>query len=301
MSTFHGHNKLGYKTSSTQQAGRLGDEFDVTAQTQDTARNIWSSTNAGRVTVRWVQNLSGSAIVPGTLVAADVSNSVDINVKTAGVADTPIGIADPYLASNVANGESFFIVIRANRINAKSGAAYTKGASLQGNSAGKLVAGAGSSIRALEAATGADESKAVACNFSNVGIDFDNQPRVAKFSFTTAQVNAGATILAAIPNVKYRIHDVAMIAVGGGASGATTVDVLGTQSASSVKLMASAVAGLTQNTLLRAGATNGAILAAGASFDACDVNTAVTIGKTGSDLATATSVQVLLTYELVSA
>ena len=122
--------------------------------------------------------------------------------------------------------------------------------------------------------------------------------RALRTRVTTANVNAGATLLAAIPGYKYRLHDAAMIAIGGGAATATTVDILATQSASSVKLVANAVAGLTQNTLLRAGATNSTILAAGASFVANDANTAITISKTGSDLATATSIDVLLLYTI---
>lgn len=118
----------------------------------------------------------------------------------------------------------------------------------------------------------------------------------ARSSFTTAQVNAGATLLPAKPGYKYQMVDAAMIAVGGNAAGATTIDLLGTQSASSVKLLANAVAGLTQNTLLRAGAANSAILAAGASLAACDANTAITVGKTGSDLSGATSVIVQFSY-----
>lgn len=114
---------------------------------------------------------------------------------------------------------------------------------------------------------------------------------------TTANVNAGATLLPAIPGYKYRVHDVALISIGGNASGATTVDILGTQT-SSVKLLAAAVAGLTQHTLLRAGATNATILNAGASFVANDANTAITIGKTGSDLATSTHIDVLLLYTI---
>lgn len=124
--------------------------------------------------------------------------------------------------------------------------------------------------------------------------------RVTRQRFTVAQVNAGATILTALPGLKYRVHDIALIAVGGAAATATTVDVLATQSASSVKLLAAAVAALTQNTLLRAGATNATILAAGASFAQNDANTDVTIGKTGSDVATATHIDVLLTYSIES-
>lgn len=126
-------------------------------------------------------------------------------------------------------------------------------------------------------------------------------PRVFRGRFSLAQVNAGATVLTAVPGFKYRLQDAAMIAVGGAAAAATTIDLLATQSSSSVKLVANAVAGLTQNTLLRAGATNSTILAAGASFVENDTNTAITIGKTGSDMTTATHIDVLLTYELVPA
>lgn len=125
-----------------------------------------------------------------------------------------------------------------------------------------------------------------------------NQVRIRT---TTANVNAGATLLPALPGYKYRIHDIAMIAIGGAATAATTVDVLGTQSSSSVKLLAGAVANLTQSAVLRAGATGGAVLADGASFVACDANTAITIGKTGSSLATATNIDVLLTYSIEAA
>jgi len=120
--------------------------------------------------------------------------------------------------------------------------------------------------------------------------------------FTAAAVNTGADILPAIPGFKYRLQDAALIAIGGAAATATSVDIKGTQSASVVKLMDGRVAGLTEDTLLRAGtATNGLILAAGASFTACDVNTAITIGSTTNNLATATHIDVLLTYTIEEA
>lgn len=117
---------------------------------------------------------------------------------------------------------------------------------------------------------------------------------------TVADVNAGATLLPALQNRKYRICDMFVIAVGGAAGAVTTVDILGTQSTSSVKLLAAAQANLTQSTVIRAGATGGTVLADGASFAACDVNTAITIGKTGSSVTTATHIDVLLTYTVQS-
>lgn len=118
--------------------------------------------------------------------------------------------------------------------------------------------------------------------------------------FTTAQVNAGATLLTAVPGLRWRMQDCAMIAIGGGAATATSVDLQAVQSASTVSLVANAVAGLTQNTLLRAGATNSAILAGGLSFVANDANTAITIARVGSNLATATHIDVIATFVLES-
>lgn len=116
-----------------------------------------------------------------------------------------------------------------------------------------------------------------------------------------ADINAGATLLAAMPGYKYRLIDAFAVAIGGNAATVTTVDILGTQSASSVKLVAFAQANLTRSTVVRAGATGGDVLADGDSFVACDTNTAITIGKTGSDIATATHVDVALLYAIVEA
>lgn len=151
------------------------------------------------------------------------------------------------------------------------------------------------------------QSKFVGGNlqFSEIGSGRLVLPNVvyqARQRFTAAEVNAGATMLAALPGFKYRVVDAALIAIGGNAATADSVDILGTQAESGVKLMAGLVAGLTRSTLLRAGAaTNGVILADGASFTACDANTAITVGKTGGSLATATHVDVLLSYAIDAA
>jgi hypothetical protein len=115
---------------------------------------------------------------------------------------------------------------------------------------------------------------------------------------TIAEVNAGVTLLAAITGLKYRMTRASAISVGGAAGAVTTVDILGTQSASSVKLAAFAQASLTQNAELKAGGTGAAILAGGASYVANDVSTAITAGKTGSDVTTATHVDFNIDYVL---
>lgn len=133
-----------------------------------------------------------------------------------------------------------------------------------------------------------------------VALDDSGEPTVnhIRRRFTVAEINAGATLLPAIAGRSYRMIDSAMIAIGGAAATATSVDLRATQAATGVNLVANAVAGLTQNTLLRAGAANAAILAGGVSFVANDVNTAVTVGRTGSNVATATHIDVLLTYAI---
>lgn len=119
---------------------------------------------------------------------------------------------------------------------------------------------------------------------------------VVRTRSTIVQVNAGATLLAAIPGWKYRVYDMIMISIGGAAAAVTTVDILGTQAASPVKLGAGAQASLTQSTLLRAGSAGLAVLADGASFAVNDVNTGITIGKTGASVTTATNIDTIITY-----
>jgi hypothetical protein len=143
---------------------------------------------------------------------------------------------------------------------------------------------------ALEAATADNDVIEVLVSGDTGGVHH------VRSRFTIAEVNAGATVLAAIPGRAYRVCDMALISVGGAAGAVTTVDILGTQSTSSVKLLAGAQANLTQSTLIRAGATGGTILADGASFVTNDANTAITIGKTGSNVTTATHIDVLISF-----
>lgn len=119
-----------------------------------------------------------------------------------------------------------------------------------------------------------------------------------RFRLTIAQVNAGYTLLNAMQGLKYRLLDASAISVGGAAGAVTTVDILGTQGAASVKLVAFAQANLTQNTMLRAGGTGATILAGGASFITNDVNTAITVDVTGADVTTATHIDFEITYAI---
>jgi hypothetical protein len=114
--------------------------------------------------------------------------------------------------------------------------------------------------------------------------------------FTVAQINAGADVVAAVVGRTYRLIAATMIAVGGAASGATAVVLLGTRAAAPVTLMSVVVANLTQSALVESGDATAVVLADGASFTPLDVSTAITINKTGGTLAGATAVDVLMTY-----
>lgn len=120
--------------------------------------------------------------------------------------------------------------------------------------------------------------------------------RNVRTRFTIAQVNAGATIVPAITGQKLRMVDCTAISVGGATGAVTTVDILATQAAASVKLVAYAQASLTQSTLLRDGASGAAILADGASYAANDTGTALTVNKTGATATVATHIDVNLNY-----
>lgn len=115
--------------------------------------------------------------------------------------------------------------------------------------------------------------------------------------FTIAQVNAGATLVAAVTGKSIRMVNCKAIAIGGAAGAVTTVDVLGT-STTSRKLVAFAQASLTQSTVLTAGGSGATVLADGASYTANDAGTAVTVSKTGSSVTTATHIDVIFDYVL---
>ena len=126
--------------------------------------------------------------------------------------------------------------------------------------------------------------------------------RAMRFHVSAAQVNAGLTLLAAlpaaVPSVAFRVVECLAIAIGGAV---TTVDLLGTQGGVSVKLCAFAQASLSQSTVLVMGGAGAAVLTDGASYAICDAGTAITLGKTGSALTTATFIDILLTFVLDAA
>jgi hypothetical protein len=118
---------------------------------------------------------------------------------------------------------------------------------------------------------------------------------VKRTRFTAAEINAGATLLAAKPGYKYRLVDAVITAVGGTTAGLTAAVVNGTQSAAGVALVTAPLASIARSVPFSPSAA-AHVLADGASFAACDANTAVTVGKTGGDLTGATHVDFVVSY-----
>jgi hypothetical protein len=239
--------------------------------------------------------IAGEAIAVNRRVAVDSAGKVLL----AGATSVATGVA---ITPAFADGEEITVSLRTASGTQKmvASGAITRGAAVNGAAAGK-VAGSGSVFvgTALEAATTDNDVIEVLPGpntdiLANSGVVQNVRVRV-----TTAQVNAGHTLLPAVPGRSYRLVDASMISVGGAAGGATAVRIVGTQSASAVALVSTTVGALTQNTRVLAGITsNSSILAAGASFVANDANTAITIDRTVSNLTGSTDIDVLLSYVL---
>lgn len=128
------------------------------------------------------------------------------------------------------------------------------------------------------------------------GVDFGLATRSIRRRFTIAEVNAGIVLVPKKNGIKYRFVDGGVIAIGGAAAAHTTIDILGTRAAGSVKLLTAAVANTTQSNFVKPGATGAVILADGASYTDLDANTDITVGKTGASITTATNIDFVLTY-----
>lgn len=138
---------------------------------------------------------------------------------------------------------------------------------------------------------GAQSSKYI----NNVLVEF-GVCKSLRLRLTIAQVNAGADLLAALPTVRWRLFDAAMIAIGGAVTSNTSVNISGLVSGVATQLAVGAQASLTQSTLLRIGSAGMTIIANGASFTQQDVNAAMRATNVGSAITVATHVDFLIHY-----
>jgi hypothetical protein len=109
---------------------------------------------------------------------------------------------------------------------------------------------------------------------------------------TVAQINAGITVVAAEPGLTIKATDFYMKAIGGAVGAVTTIDIKDT-AASPVTVGTCAQAQLTENAILRAGATGTVHTNLG---EALTAGKGLQVVKNGSDITTATHVIVCIDY-----
>jgi hypothetical protein len=120
--------------------------------------------------------------------------------------------------------------------------------------------------------------------------------RVAEGQLTTAEVNAGTVVIAPMVDRVITVVDAWLRATGSAAT-VTSVDITDTAS-SPATAVAFARAGLTDGTVLRAGAANTTATGLGTALtEDCGVK----VIKNGSDLATTTAVDYFIFYTVTEA
>ena len=115
---------------------------------------------------------------------------------------------------------------------------------------------------------------------------------------TVAEVHAGYTVVSAVSGRKIRLVDYSVVAVGGNVATQTHFYVKGTQSAGAVNLVDIAAAALTRAALNKPWTASNTLLVTSsdlAALNACDANTAITLGD-DAQATTATSFIVDITY-----
>jgi hypothetical protein len=119
-----------------------------------------------------------------------------------------------------------------------------------------------------------------------------------KANFTAADINAGTTIIPARAYGGVRLYDVTLVALGGAAGGATSINITGTQAGTVISLVSAPVAVLTQNAVVRITTATVVVPAGSAFFKACDNGAPIQIGKVGASVTGLTSLDVILLYAI---
>ncbi len=166
------------------------------------------------------------------------------------------------------------------------------GGALDVKSGGEIDVESGASLKIAGTAITASAAEINQLDALSDPVMFNQYHRV-----TVAEVNAGHTLLSVPTSKKFRLVDCTLIAIGGNAATATTVDV---KCGSSI-LIAAAAGTLTRSAVVKPNSSNVTVLADGASFTAKTAGDDVTIIKAGDDLETATHIDVILSYVLEDA
>jgi len=117
---------------------------------------------------------------------------------------------------------------------------------------------------------------------------------------TAAELTAGKVLVAANAAWKIKVISASVTAKGGDAAGVTTVDIKGTKDAAVVNLASFPVALLKKDVTVTMQSTGVILLPQFfKSFQANDINTPITIAKTGGALTGATSLEVKISYAFI--
>lgn len=108
---------------------------------------------------------------------------------------------------------------------------------------------------------------------------------------TTAQINAGYTLITPTATGKWKVLNCMMRAIGGAAAANTSIDI--TEQTSGAIVFSATQAILTQNTILRPGDTN--VTATNLGVESVAGKTLL-IANVGTAMTTATHIDVILTY-----
>lgn len=222
----------------------------------------------------------------GSITRGDQLNSVATGAKLETSAGDPVcGVA----LENAADGDIFrYLVLVPMAIPATITSGSINGVAIGGSTP---AAGTFTTLTATGAATFDGLINAAGSSFGVVS---------KRIRTSIANVNAGATLLAAVTGRKWRLVEAKVIAIGANVTSttATGVAIIGTQSASGVNLLTVAKADLTRSAV-NSTEVNGTVLADGASFVDNDADTAITIAADGgTDLAGASNIDVIITASL---
>ena len=117
---------------------------------------------------------------------------------------------------------------------------------------------------------------------------------------TAAELTAGKVLVAANAAWKIKVISCSVTAKGGDAAGITAVVITGTQAAAVVNLATFPVALLKKDVPVTMQSTGVVLLPQFfKSFQACDINTAINIAKTGGALTGATGLEVKISYAYI--
>lgn len=146
MSEFVGIPQLGYKEAEQNQAGKLGDEYQLIDAVFDADTDMYVNQNNRRVVARWVKNNGATALNPGAVVMRDTAGDMAFDVKAITSAATPgCGIVDPSLTGTVAQDEKFLMIVK-GITDVKTTGAVAKGASLGVAASGNVTTNAKSTV-----------------------------------------------------------------------------------------------------------------------------------------------------------